>query len=43
MQDLFASYEARVSAFVGLPEEKLLYDRNRIYFTDASTEKGVHS
>lgn len=43
MQDLFASYEAQVSAFVGLPEEKLLYDRNRIYFTDASTEKGVHS
>lgn len=37
MQDLFASYEAQVSAFVGLPEEKLLYDRNRIYFTDAGT------
>ena len=34
---LYASYEAQVSAFVGLPEEKLLYDRNRIYFTDAGT------
>ena len=37
MQELFSSYEAQVSAFVGLPAEKLLYDRDRIYFTDAGT------
>lgn len=35
MQALFADYEAQVSAFVGLPEETVAYDRNEIRFTDA--------
>ncbi len=33
MQKLFASYEERVSAFVGLPIETNEYDRGKIYFS----------
>lgn len=33
MQSLFASYEAEVSALVGLPPDKAAVDRSQIYRT----------